>query len=203
MATACAAPVLRRGYIWGPLTGCHCGERGADRRPQLAAPTGRWSPIARCCTHRQAPTHTRPPRPLIWPLLGFLILPASTMIHDIQDRPRLRSSLARLDGWGLGDRMATALTPSFSNVPYSILHTLPQSSCWCIRGLRRDPRACKSPSARGRGIAGACRWCPGVHFTPWTPHLNALFCSGSQIGVYSAQPCLHFVVVLSLTDISN
>lgn len=25
------------------------------------------------------------------------------MIHDIQDRPRLRSSLARLDGWGLGD----------------------------------------------------------------------------------------------------
>lgn len=40
------------------------------------------------------------------------------MIHDIQDRPQLRSSLARLDGWGLGDRMATALTPSFSNVPF-------------------------------------------------------------------------------------
>lgn len=86
---------------------------------------------------------------------------------------------------------------SDGNCPHTVFFecsiSILQSSCWCIRGLRRDPRARKSASARSRGTAGACRWCPGVHFTPEDPHLNALFCSGSQvvIGVYSAQPCLH------------
>ncbi len=110
------------------------------------------------------------------------------MIHDIQDRPP--SALESGETRRMGPWKAWR---SDGNLPahrlFRMFHTLSQSSSCCIRGLRRDPRACKSASARSRGTAGACRWCPPArafisHRGP--PHLNALFCSGSQIGVYSA-----------------